>query len=336
MSCLVISLDFELFWGVADTRTVAGYGRNVRGERDAIPRMLALFRRYGISVTWAAVGMAMCRNHAEWRAIRPVVMPGYQNGRLSPYSLDALAREHPGLFFARPLVEQILATPRQELATHTYSHFYCNEAGATPEQLSADLACAQFVADDLKVRYRSLVFPRNQIVDSYLSVLPRAGIRVYRGNRNHWLYRHGDVVAGGIAGRAVRLADGCLPFSGRGCGQADRQGELVNVPASFFLYPWSGRQAALMPMRLLRLKQCMTDAARTDRICHLWWHPHNFGADTERNLAVLESLLRHYLALADRYGMRSACMGDFAGPASTGGCADTGAEAARTRERELQ
>jgi peptidoglycan/xylan/chitin deacetylase (PgdA/CDA1 family) len=340
MSHLVISLDFELFWGVSDTRTVAGYGRNVRGEWDAVPRMLALFRQYGISATWATVGMAMCRNHAQWRDIRPAVMPGYRNGKLSPYSLDALVREQPRLFFARPLVEQILATPLQELATHTYSHFYCNEAGATPEQLTADLACAQSVAAELGVRYRSVVFPRNQIVDSYLSVLPRAGISVYRGNRDHWLYRDGDAVTGGLAGRAVRFADGCLPLSGNGSGHAAHSGELVNVPASFFLYPWTDRQGALAPMRLLRLKQGMTDAARTGRICHIWWHPHNFGAEVEKNLSVLESLLRHYQMLADRHGMQSRCMADFAESANRGVAgrldAAAGAEAGRSPAGELQ
>ena len=33
----VISLDFELFWGVADTQTIAGYGPNVLGEWQAVP-----------------------------------------------------------------------------------------------------------------------------------------------------------------------------------------------------------------------------------------------------------------------------------------------------------
>ena len=75
MSSLVISLDFELFWGVADSRTVAGYRNNVEGEWNAIPRMLALFRQYGVRATWAAVGMLMCRNHAQWRENPPSLFP---------------------------------------------------------------------------------------------------------------------------------------------------------------------------------------------------------------------------------------------------------------------
>ncbi len=71
----VVSLDFELFWGVSDRQTVAGYGRNVLGEWEAIPRMLALFYRHGLRVTWATVGMVMCRDYKHWRDIRPGVLP---------------------------------------------------------------------------------------------------------------------------------------------------------------------------------------------------------------------------------------------------------------------
>ena len=311
----VISLDFELFWGVSDTQTVAGYGRNVLGEWQAIPRLLALFRQHGVKVTWATVGMLMCRDYKQWRDLRPTVLPGYSRVDISPYFKDTLVRENASLFFARPLVEQILATKGQELATHTYSHFYCNEAGATPDQFAADLDCARTIAADLGVDLRSVVLPRNQIHEKFLSVLPGAGIQVYRGNAEHWLYRNGDAVPGGIAGRIVRFADACIPLSGKRTVREQHSSRLVNVPASLFLYPWSARHRALLSMRLHRARQGMTSAARTGGIFHLWWHPHNFGMNLDENLALLEVVLRHYRVLADTYGMQTQCMGDFAASA---------------------
>lgn len=312
MSQLVISLDFELFWGVCETQTIASYGNNVKGEWEVIPRMLKLFRQYGIRVTWATVGMAMCRDFKEWRSIRPSILPGYRRTRISPYGMEKLVKENPRLFFARPLVERILATPGQELATHTYSHFYCREAGATPEQFAADLLCSRMIAADIGVRCRSLVFPRNQVAEEFLGTLPAAGIQVYRGNADHWLYRNGDTVKGGIAGRAVRLADASLPISGTRTEVVRRNGELVHLPASLFVYPWHAGLGPAVRTRLFRLKQCMTAAARTGRICHLWWHPHNFGKNLEGNLAMLESLLQHFRILSGKYGMHSSSMGDFA------------------------
>jgi peptidoglycan/xylan/chitin deacetylase (PgdA/CDA1 family) len=311
VSSFVISLDLELYWGVAHSRTVADYRDNIEGEWNAIPRMLALFRQYNIRATWATVGMAMCREYSQWREIRPSVFPGYVHPQYSTYLLDEIVRKYPRLFFARPLVEQILVTPGQELATHTYSHFYCGEEGATPEQFDADLTCASAIASDLGAQCRSLVFPRNQIPLAFLDVLTRNGIQVYRGNQNHWLYRTGDVLPSGLAGRAVRFADNWLPLSGDSTASAETIDGLVNVPASLFLRPWSRRLAGLEFLRIARVKQAMTTAARTGGICHIWWHPHNFGVNTEINLAVLEMLLQHYRSLRDRYGMLSAHMGDY-------------------------
>ena len=317
MSNLVISLDMELFWGVAESRSIVGYRSNIEGEWVAIPKILGLFQRYGVRATWATVGMLMCRDYSQWREIRPSVMPGYVRPQCSTYLLDLVVRENPKLFFARPLVQQILEIPGQEIASHSYSHFYCGEAGATPEQFAADLVCAREVGAELDVEYRSFVFPRNQVQDTCLAELDKAGYRVFRGNPDHWLYRDGHFVAGGRAGRAVRLADAYLPLSGNHVAKASSVHGLVDLPASLSLRPWSRRMAAFEPLRLMRLKHAMTAAAEADGVFHLWWHPHNFGVNIEENMAVLESLLQHYVRLRDKYGMTSLTMSDFGGSTSS-------------------
>jgi len=311
----VISLDFEMFWGVEDTRSIAGYGRNVLGEWQAIPEMLARFRVHGVNATWATVGAIMCRDYREWRTRRRTSTQSAVTSGTCADAEDALVRQYPKLFFARPLVERILETDGQELATHTYSHFYCKHKDSTPEGFVDDLARAGSLAAEMGTGFRSIVFPRNQISPEFLAVLPAAGIRVYRGNAQHWLYRDGDAVPGGTAGRIMRFADAFVPLSGSCCRREHCNGALVNVPASAFLYAWSALAAPLIALRLHRIKQGMTEAARTGALFHLWWHPHNFGVNLGANLAMLEEVLLHYRKLADTLGMESQCMGDFAGMA---------------------
>ena len=151
MSALVISLDFEFFWGMIGSGTIQSYGAKVEGEWRAVPAMIALFEQYDVHATWATVGMLMCKDYKQWCALRPSVMPTYERKSYSTYSVAALARDFPELFFARPLVDQILATDGQELASHTYSHFYCGEVGTTVEQFAADLKCAQAIFDECGV-----------------------------------------------------------------------------------------------------------------------------------------------------------------------------------------
>ena len=61
----VISLDFELMWGVRDHRTVAEYGDAVLGGREAIPLMLSRFTEAGIRATWATVGLLFAKTRTE-------------------------------------------------------------------------------------------------------------------------------------------------------------------------------------------------------------------------------------------------------------------------------
>lgn len=316
MSKFVISLDFELFWGVADGRTVSNYGGNVRGERQAIPRMLDLFTRYGIRATWATVGMVMCADYAQWRSLRPDIAPGYDRTACSPYLLDETVRAHPELFFARDLVKLVRDTDGQEVATHTYSHFYCDEPGATPQQFLSDMRCAKDIGAGLGLTLTSLVFPRNQILPAYVAVLSEAGVSAYRSNPDHALYRRGNAAPCGLAGRAVRLADSWLPLSGAltAHGTVGQDG-VTALPASMFLRPYASALAPFEALRLHRIKAAMSDAAKAGGDFHLWWHPHNFGADTSRNLAVLEAVLQHYQALQQQYGMQTASMAECAAAA---------------------
>ena len=82
----VVSLDFELHWGVRDHKSVDDYRENLLGSREVIPRMLELFASYGIHATWATVGFLFCENRNELLASVPACRPAYDDTRLSPYS----------------------------------------------------------------------------------------------------------------------------------------------------------------------------------------------------------------------------------------------------------
>jgi len=79
-SHFVVSLDCELMWGLRDHLSVAQYGENVRGVRQAIPALLDLFDRYGIRATWATVGFLFCETRDDLMASLPALRPGYLQG----------------------------------------------------------------------------------------------------------------------------------------------------------------------------------------------------------------------------------------------------------------
>ena len=319
---LAISLDFELFWGVHDKRTLQDYGRNILGAREAIPRMLELFERYGVHCTWATVGLLFFDDKEELLQYLPEVRPSYANPALSPY--PRIARIGPNerqdpYHYGLSLVRRIQACPHQEIGTHTFSHYYCLEPGQTPETFRADLDAARRSAARLGIPLRSLVFPRNQYSEAYLSLCLDAGIGAVRGNQSAWLFRSaGDAHEGPIK-RACRRLDHYLPLSGHNgvMPECDRLG-IINIRSSRFLLPAPTRSRIFGALCQRRIEDGMRHAAHTGQVFHLWWHPHNFGSRVEDNIAMLRTIMERYRALSEMQGMISRTMGEIAAAARPG------------------
>src|SRR3546814_18947846 len=86
----------------------------------------------------------------------------------------------------------------------------------------------------------------------------------------------------------------------------------MNVRSSRFLRPYKPGLKSLEEMRLSRICRAMRQAAISGSVFHLWWHPHNFGADIAENMAFLRRILESYRQLADEYGMTSATIAETA------------------------
>ena len=173
---IVISLDFELLWGVRDHATRDSYGANILGGRAAIAPTLERFARHGIQATWATVGAAFCGSREELLEVLPHkdLWPRYQNPALSNYRyLDELGADeaHDPYYFGASLVDQIADCPGQEIATHTMSHYYCLEPGADMASFAADLDAACQVAKQRSITLQSIVFPRNQYSPLHLDTI---------------------------------------------------------------------------------------------------------------------------------------------------------------------
>ena len=313
----MVSLDFEINWGVRDQQTLDQYGTNLRGVRQAVPAMLALFAEYGLHVTWATVGLLFFGTKAELLAHLPAVTPKYADPNLSPYdALDAVGPDEATdpYHFGRSLIAQIRATPHQEMASHTYCHYYCLERGQTLEAFEHDLSMAAQVAGEHGLRFESLVFPRNQYNASYLSACAAAGISSYRGNEASWIYKERSEEQQALYKRGARLLDAYVNLSGQHTAKwADMATSFpFNIPASRFLRPWSGRLKVLEGLRLRRMLVGMEHAARHGEVYHLWWHPHNFGVNLAENMAVLRQIANHFRVLQVRYGMLSLSMSEVA------------------------
>lgn len=305
-----ISLDFELLWGVRDHSDRNRYGQNILGAREAVPRMLDLFAKNGIQATWATVGFLFCGSKEELIDCMPEERPNYRDPTLSNYSyVDEVGKDETAdpYYFASSLIEEIRQTPGQEVGTHTLSHFYCLEDGATLEAFEADLRAAQLLASRRGITLRSIVFPRNQFAPKHLDVCERLGLRTYRGNPTSWAYRAAKGAEQTPFRRALRLVDAYAGLLGPQTFEpsADRP---ANVPASRFLRPCAGHLAPFHPRHIATIRRGMTAAAQSGSGYHLWWHPHNLGVNVGANMEALRQVIAHFCVLRDELGMRTSAM----------------------------
>ncbi|WP_162051932.1 polysaccharide deacetylase family protein [Pontibacter pamirensis] len=311
-----ISLDFELYWGIFDKVPLESRYTYFDNTRQVIPQILSLFKQNNVHASWATVGMLMAADWDDWRSFTPAALPDYTNKKLSAYRLDKdFAMENGQVsryFFAPDLVKAIRDTPCQEVGTHTFSHYYCREEGQTVAQFKSDLQAAKRIAERDNISLQSLVFPRNQYNEPYLSVCFEEGVKTVRANPVDWWWKQG--VKDNLLRKVFRAGDCYTPLSQKTSFKLSslvlQDGMPLSIPASRLLRPvHSGN--FLNQLRLKRVLNEMTVAAKTNSCYHLWWHPHNFGDNPERSMADLKTIVAHFKILEKQYKMESMHMTDI-------------------------
>lgn len=309
---LIVSLDFELFWGMLDVCPLEDYQDNVLGGRRAIPRLLRLFREHEIHATWAAVGFLFADSKQEAQKYFPQDRPAYENEKLSPYPwFDRIGdnEDQAPCFFAPSLLKMVADTQGQEIGSHTFCHYYCREKGQDVAAFRADMEAAKAIARDHGYDVTSVILPRNQTEPEYTEVLRQLGFTAYRDEENDWIHKkiHNHMLL-----RGLRLLDVYLPLTGQGGYTPRNEGGIWNLTGSRMLKPILKPLHCLERLKIHRIKAQMRHAAKHDLTFHLWWHPHNMGAMTQEYFDELEEVFGYYDELREKYGMRSLNMREAA------------------------
>jgi len=289
-----ISLDFELFWGVRDHRTLENYGENIRNVHHVVPRLLELFSKYNVHCTWATVGFLFFNEKKEMMSYLPVQRPTYEKKDYDPYPYLEQNELEKIYHFAPALIEQIRRTPGQEIGTHTFSHFYTLEKNTTIGQFQSDLRAAIAIAKEKGIEIKSIVFPRNQYSDEHIKACLEEGIKIYRGNALSGVYKPTSRENEKLFRKGTRFADAYINITGHHCHAIPAVSEIINLPASRFLRPYDPKFKMFDGLKLRRIKQGIKFAAKHGLIYQLWWHPHNFGKYMNQNFKFLDQVLEYY------------------------------------------
>jgi hypothetical protein len=289
-----ISIDLELGWGIWDRPQAAYFALCAEKERGIVRRLLDLFSRHEVPVTWAIVGRLL----AQGRTPAPELPRG------------------DSIWYAPDLIDAILeARPTHEIGSHSYAHVYFDQVSTTA--VREDLEAARAVHKSAGLGFKSFVFPRNGVAN--VDLLREFGLQVYRGADRGWptsaRQRWGRTV-----GRAAHLVDKALPTAPAIVRPQSIYGsravhDLTELPGSLLLMGRGGVRALLPPRAIVAKVRRGLDRAASGHsggVFHLWFHPSNFYYDTERQFGILDTALGAAATLRDRGRLRIAPMSAFA------------------------
>ena len=217
--------------------------------------------------------------------------------------------------FGLSLIEKINSTPFQEIGTHTFAHYTRWDSQEDEEFLLSDLLAAKKSAERLGLNLLSLVFPRNHYNETSLSACKRAGIKSFRGNLGLYDWEPlKKLDVNHILNRGKRFLDSFFSISNHQTFNLKMvvESDPCNIPCSRFLRPYSRKLRFLEPFKIRRMMSDMTHAAKNGLVYHIYFHPHNFGVNLEKNMEMFESIIGHFKVLEKKYGMKSANMNEVA------------------------
>lgn len=307
-----ISLDFEKYWGVHDIINYKSVKENFMKVDEVVEKLLSLFKQYDIHATWASVGLLGIDNKELLSNIR---IP-YINQSFSPYPLNSekLKNIPKEIVFGQTQLKAILQSEGQDLGSHTFSHYYTLETGQKEIHFLKDLQLMSDLGKKLSHRFKTIVFPRNQVNPAYLPLCANEGYVAFRGNQINKYWTNSTYKEETFSKKLLRSLDAYFPTSrtmSLSLNNLPMVSGLVNIPASRFFRP-IGKSKFLERRKLKRIKDEMKKVAQEGKIYHLWWHPHNFTSDIKGHLHQLTEILNYRLELDKKYEFVSMNMKEIA------------------------
>ena len=307
----VISIDFEMMWGSTciGQNVVDGFKYRIQHINEIIDRLLREFEKYSIHATWAVVGAIACSSKQDVLERMDYDLVYDSWGCDIKEYISQIKKSELDQYFGRRFLVKIVQTKHQFIGSHTFSHFYVDEKPDDNVLLEKELLNSRRALQPYSDNVISVVFPKNQVKHNMLDTLKKNGFEVYRGVQK--LKRcNGD----SFFCRLVKFMDAYFPLCGKCEYDFDEIFEdgISNVRASRIYRTFFSKLSLLEPLKTIRIKSEMTHAAKSKKVYHLWFHPHNFGSDVDKSFKSFEKILKHYQYLHERYGFQSLSMEECA------------------------
>jgi hypothetical protein len=236
---IVISIDFELDWGYSIDKEPLETSEVLEG----LNKLINLFEKHQVKTTWAIVGKL------------------FENGK------DNSKRQ------SNWILKNLIDNKLVEIGSHTYSHIFCEEVPI--DVFEKDLTIMNGIYDSNKIRFKSIIFPRNQFNDDNIKELKNNNYTHFRSVLDKW-YLKTDKFSNEITIKRylIRFFE-LIPLKRDVL--INNFGGLISVSDSRFLRFFTTNifGKIITPIYLRILKFEMKKSIKRGGLYHIWFHPHN-------------------------------------------------------------
>lgn len=268
-----ISIDTELLWGRRNSSQQDAFTSDVKKARKIIRKILFLFKKYKIPVTWAVVGKLFLKGDPLWHG--------------------------------KDIIKMIQKTKDQEIGCHSFSHLIFNEKKCSPKKAQEEIKNCLQVAKKSGIKFKSFVYPQNKI--GHLKLLEKNGFSSFRGVEPYWFNK----IPKGQ--KPLQILDFLLLLPPPVSEPAKDPSGLINIPGSMLYVSMRGlRKFIPIKIRVIKAKKGLDQAAQERKIFHLWFHPVDFARETERMFLGFKEILQYAASLRNEGKLEIKSMGQIA------------------------
>jgi peptidoglycan/xylan/chitin deacetylase (PgdA/CDA1 family) len=249
---IVISADFEMAWAFRYSKTRGKMAEQMGLiERQNIPKLLSIFEKHNIQVTWATVGhlfLDSCEKVARRIPHPNMPRPQFFENINWKYSTGDWYQHDPcksyiesPAWYAPDLIDQIIKSPvGHEIGCHTFSHIDCTKENCSAGLLNSELLQCIDLAEKKSLKLKSMVFPGGTCGN--FEILKNNNFTCYRVPMNN----HID-----------------LPY-------IDKYG-LVAIPSSLCMEKDNYGRSKDSHLKIIRA--FLKKTIKHKLVCHFWFHP---------------------------------------------------------------
>lgn len=271
---LIVSVDCEGRWGIADRGAERLDGINNENLGRAYRQILTILERHNVRATFGFVA-ALCLEEEELLiAVRNCgdVLRFAGNDWLAPARKSLEASLFAG-WSAPELVGLVMAGGQHHICSHGGFHIPYDEKSVSQEAIAEDISLVKKIESRHGLNQDVLIYPRNVV--GFKAQLFKVGFRGYREIDRR------EMVSG-IKGKTERLANEFLSRDRDdfvGLSYKKEKKMLALSPGKFLNASIGVRKIVPVKATMGRIDCLLDSAVKNGSIVHFYTHPHNFISD---------------------------------------------------------